>query len=156
MLELSQKNEVISMKTTSKSIINFNTQSLEVAIDELNVVYPGEYEKSGILLEVKEYNNILFYSFRVDSKHIVIIPNDTFDLKEEILSFFGDVDVLVIVGSQQSAKVFENIEARIVVPYGDGKQTFLTHLGQHTASVESYKIKWEFSLDQTEFVNLEG
>lgn len=156
MLELSQKNEVISMKTTSKSIINFNTQSLDVAIDELNVVYPGEYEKSGILLEVKEYNNILFYSFRVDSKHIVIIPNDTFDLKEEILSFFGDVDVLVIVGSQQSAKVFENIEARIVVPYGDGKQTFLTHLGQHTPSVESYKIKWEFSLDQTEFVNLEG
>lgn len=155
MLEISQKNEVISLKTTSKSIINFNTKSLDVAIDELDVVHPGEYEKSGILLEVKEYNNILFYSFRVDSKHIVIISNDSFDLKEEILSFFGDVDVLIIVGSQASAKIFENIEARIVVPYGAGKQTFLTHLGQHTPAVESYKIKGDFSLDQTEFVNLE-
>jgi hypothetical protein len=33
----------------------------------------------------------------VDKKRLVIITQDTFELKEEILSFFGDVDVLIIV-----------------------------------------------------------
>jgi molybdopterin biosynthesis enzyme len=43
----------------------------------------------------------LFYSFVIDTKHLVIVSNDEFELKEEILSFFGDVDVLIIVGSKK-------------------------------------------------------
>jgi len=75
-------------QTKSKNTVSLDTSSLEVKIDDLNVVHPGEYEKSGILLEVKEYNNILFYSFTIEGKHLLIITNDKFDLKEEILSFF--------------------------------------------------------------------
>ena len=52
-------------------------------------------------------------------------------------------------------KVFENIEAKMVIPYGEAKDMFLTAAGQHTEPVNSYKIKWDFSLDSTEFVNLE-
>lgn len=154
MIELFNKSGVISVETNTKNKITFDTNSLEVKIDNLSVVYPGEYEKSGILSIVKEYNNILFYSFTVDAKHLVIITNDSFELKEEILSFFWDVDILIIVWTKESAKIFENIEARLVVPYWDGKSTFLTTLWQHIEEVESYKVKWEFSLDSTEFVNL--
>jgi hypothetical protein len=71
------------------------------------------------------------------------------------MSFFWDVDVLIIRGSKESVKIFENIEARIVVPFWDGKDVFLNALGQHSESLKSYKVKWESSLDSTEFVNLE-
>lgn len=154
MIEISNKWWIISALTKTKSIITLDINSLDVKIDDLNVVHPWEYEKSGILLEVKEYNNILFYSFTIEWKHLLIITNDSFDLKEEILSFFWDVDVLIITGSKESAKIFENIEARVVVPYGDWKSTFLTTLGQHIEEVKFYKVKWDFSLDSTEFVNL--
>lgn len=154
MIELFNKSGVISVETNTKNKITFDTNTLEVKIDNLSVVYPGEYEKSGILSIVKEYNNILFYSFTIDAKHLVIITNDSFELKEEILSFFWDVDILIIVWSKESAKIFENIEARVVVPYWEGKSAFLTTLWQHIEEVESYKVKWEFSLDSTEFVNL--
>ncbi len=154
-MEIVNNKWIIEVISNSKNKILFNTETKETFIDELLVSHPWEFEKAWILLEVKEYNNILFYSFTIDQNHLLIISNDTFDLKEEILSFFWDVDVLIIVWSKESAKIFENIEARIVVPYGEGKQTFLTTLGQHNEAVKSYKVKWEFSLDSNDFVNLE-
>ncbi|MDD2907623.1 MAG: hypothetical protein PHH98_03195 [Candidatus Gracilibacteria bacterium] len=154
-MEILNNSGVIEIISNTKNKILFDTEKCEVSIDGLNVSHPGEFEKSGILLEAKEYNNIIFYSFTIDSKHLVIISNDSFELKEEILSFFGDVDVLIIVGSKESAKIFESIEARLVVPYGAGKQLFLTTLGQHTEVVSSYKVKGEMSDDTSEFVNLE-
>lgn len=154
MLEILKNKWVITLQDSSKNTINIDTNSFDVTIDDLSVVHPWEFEKSWILLEVKEYSDILFYSFTVDSKHIVIITNDKFELKEEILSFFWDVDVLVIVWSKESAKIFESIEARVVVPFWEWKSTFLTTLWQHTEEVDSYKLKWEFSADSTEFINL--
>ena len=154
MIELSNKSGIITVVDGSKSKIIFDTSSLKVSIDDLDVVHPWEFEKSGILLEVKEYNETLFYSFTVEGKHLLIITSDSFELKEKILTFFWDVDILIIIGSKESAKIFESIEARLVVPYGDGKSTFLTSLWQHTEEVDSFKVKWEFSLDSTEFVNL--
>jgi len=154
MIEISNNKWIISVETSTKNTITLDTNSSEVKIDDLNVVHAGEFEKSGILLEVKSYSNKLFYSFTVDSKHVVIITDDIFDLKEEILSFFWDVDVLIITGSKESAKIYENIEARVVVPYWDGKSTFLTTLWQHIEEVKSFKVKWDFSIDSTEFVNL--
>jgi hypothetical protein len=106
------------------------------------------------LLEVKEYAWLLFYSFTIDSKHLVIIINDKFELKEDILSFFWDVDILIIPWTRESVKIYENIEARVVVPYWPSKQLFLTELGQNIEEVSSYKIKWELLEDKSEFVNL--
>lgn len=154
-MEILKNNWNIEIITSTKNKIVFEIESNKVFIDDLWVDYPGEYEKAWILLEVKEYNNILFYSFTVDTKHLVLITNDSFDLKEEILSFFWDVDVLIIIWSKESAKIFENIEARLVVPYWDWKQTFLTTLWQHPEMVANYKVKWELSDDNSEFVNLE-
>jgi hypothetical protein len=90
----------------------------------------------------------------VDSKRLIIISSDNFELKEEILSFFGDVDVLIITGTRESAKIFESIEAKLVIPYGESKDLFLHTLGQNIEEESSYKVKNEFSLDSTEFVNL--
>lgn len=155
MIEFSNKSWVITVDTSNKSKITLDIKTLDVKIDDLNVVHPGEYEKSGILLEVKEYSNILFYSFTFETNHLVIITNDSFDLKEEILSFFWDVDILIITWTKEAAKKFESIEAKLVFPYWEWKSIFLNTLWQHIEEVSSYKLKWEFSLDNTEFVNLE-
>ena len=96
----------------------------------------------------------LFYSFSVDWNHILFVLTDDFELKEEILSFFGDVDVLIIYWTKKAVKIFENIEARVVIPYWEGKSIFLQTLGQNTEEVSSFKLKWEYSADNTEFVNL--
>lgn len=155
MLEITRDKDNIIISNSSKNSIIFNTENNNVSIDDLTVVHPWEFEKSGILLEVKIYNDILFYSFMIDQKHLIIVSNDTFELKEEILSFFWDVDILIIKWSKEAINIYENIEARLVVPFGDGKNLFLTSLWQHNESVKSYKLKADFALDATEFVNLD-
>jgi hypothetical protein len=123
-------------------------------LDSFDVTFPWEYEKSWILLEVKEYNDKLFYNFLIDWKHLVIIPDDSFEIKEDILEFFWDVDILIIKWSAASAKIFENIESKIVIPYGEAKDIFLNTLWQNIEEVNVYKQKGELPIDSTEFVNL--
>ena len=153
-MEIRNKNNILEIESNSKSIIYFDEAKKQLKIDDLDVSYPWEYEKSGILLEVKEYFDNLFYSFSVDWNHILFVLTDDFELKEEILSFFGDVDVLIIYWTKKSVKIFENIEARVVIPYWEGKSIFLQTLGQNTEEVSSFRLKWEYSADNTEFVNL--
>jgi len=154
MLDIYNSWNILTVETSTKNKIFFNTDTLETKIDEDDFTYPGEYEKSGILLEVKEYNGVLFYHFVADTKNVVIVTSDSFELKEEILSFFGNVDVLIIKGSKEAAKIFENIEALVVVPYGEAKDLFLNAVSQHSEEVSNFKVKADQGLDNTEFVNL--
>lgn len=157
MIEISYKNEhTLCVKNSDKKDIFFDINDKKVLLEDFNVTHPGEYEKSGNLLEVKEYTDILFYKFLVDGKHMCIVTSDSFELKEEIVSFFGDVDILIIVGTKDAVKIFENIEAKVVVPYGEGKDIFLNTLGQHSESVKTHKVGADLDGDRTEFVNLEA
>lgn len=155
MLEIKNHKGNLCVMNSDKKEIHLWVSESSVSLDGLDVNFPGEYEKSEILLEVKNYNGELFYNFSLEGKTLVYFFNENFEIKEEIMSFFWDVDVLIIRGSKESVKIFENIEARIVVPFWDGKDVFLNALGQHSESLKSYKVKWESSLDSTEFVNLE-
>jgi len=155
MIDFAYKGNDLIITNDDKKQIVFNTNSLEVVLDWFDSTFPWEYEKSGILLEVKEYENTLFYNFLIDSKHIVIVSKDNFELKEDILSFFWDVDILIIIWTKDSIKIFENIEAKIVIPYWDEKDIFLNNLWKHLEPVKNYKQKAELPFDTTEFVNLE-
>ena len=154
MLDIFYKNNNLVIVDSNKKEIKFDYENNKVELDSYDVTFPGEYEKSAILLEVKEYDNKLFYNFLIDGKHLVIIPDDNFEIKEDILEFFGDVDILIIKWSAASAKIFENIESKIVIPYGEAKDIFLNTLWQHIEEVEVYKQKGELPIDNTEFVNL--
>jgi len=154
MLDVKYKKSDLIITDSEKKEIIFNVEKNNILLDWFDISYPWEYEKSWILVEVKKYRDDLYYNFLVDKKRLVVITTDNFELKEEILSFFGDVDVLIIVWTKDAAKVFESIEAKLVIPYGESKDMFLHTLGQNVEEVNSYKIKWDFSLDSTEFVNL--
>ena len=76
---------LIIATTKEKKEIVFDTVNNNVTLDTYDVSFPGEYEKSGILLEVKEYAGNLFYKFLVLGYHLVIVQSDSFELTEEIL-----------------------------------------------------------------------
>jgi hypothetical protein len=154
MLNIKYKWSELIIIDQEKKEFSFNIENKNILLDGFDISYPWEYEKSWILVEVKEYKWELFYNFLIDKKRLVIITTDNFELKEEILTFFWDVDVLIILWTKEAAKIFESIEAKLVIPYGEWKDLFLHTLWQNIEEESSYKVKWEFSLDSTEFVNL--
>lgn len=154
MLEIYNENEKLLILDSSKNKISLDKENFEIDLNDFNLSYPWEYEKSWILLEVKEYQDKLFYNFFIAWKHLVIISSDNFELSEEILSFLWDIDILIIKASKQAAKIYENIEARVIVPYWEEKDIFLNTLGQNIEEVDLYKFKWDFDLENSEFVNL--
>jgi len=154
MLEIFYDKHVLVLQNHTKKHVRFDTKTAKVALEDFDVSHPGEYEKFGVLLEVKEYNDILFYKFLIEGKHLCIVTVDKFELKEEILSFFGDIDVLIIVGTKDAVKIFENIEAKVVIPYTEGKDVFLNTLSQHGEEVSKFKSAGEVPGDITQFINL--
>ncbi len=150
-MDFKLKNNIIEVKAWA--IIEVDTEKKNIKIDDYQIDFPGEYEKSWILIEVKEYNNQLFYNLKIDSKSLLVIFEETFEIKEEILSFFGDVDVLLIKWTKDSVKMTENIEARVVIPFGETKDIFLNTVGQHLEEVSIYKYKSDI-MDETIYVNL--
>lgn len=157
MIEISYNTpSTICIRNADKKETYIAFEDRKVFLEDFDVTHPGEYEKSGNLLEVKEYKDLLFYKFMIDGKNVCVIYSDSFDLEEEIVSFFWDVDVLIIVGTKEAVKIFENIEAKVVIPYGEGKDIFLNTLGQHSEAVKVFKVGADLDGDRTEFVNLEG
>ncbi|MCT4616993.1 MAG: hypothetical protein N4A38_02155 [Candidatus Gracilibacteria bacterium] len=155
MIEIKKTGDNMLVLSSYKKEIVFDTEKNTIVLDGFDVNFPGEYEKGGILLEVKTYKEILFYNFKVDKKNITVIPTDKFEISEEILKFLDNVEVLIIKGTKDAAKTFENIEAKVVVPYGELKSTFFTALGQNPEEISVYKIKGELSGDNTEYINLQ-
>jgi len=154
MIEIFNKDNLVNIKNSDNVIVTLNTQNKEVKIWDYTIDYPGEYEKSGILLEVKEHDNKFFYSFLIEWKVVFILFDDNFEQKEEIMSFFWDIDILLINWTKNATKIIENIEARIIIPFGEWKDVFLNILGQHKEEIESFKLKWEIWNENTEFINL--
>jgi hypothetical protein len=85
---------------------------------------------------------------------VFVLFDDNFEQKEEIMSFFWDIDILLINWTKNATKIIENIEARIIIPFGEWKDVFLNILGQHKEEIESFKLKWEIWNENTEFINL--
>lgn len=148
-----KKNNLIIQNSSKKEVV-FNIENNDVSIDWFSISNQGEYEKWSILAEVKDYKWILYYNLTIDTQRVVVVTDDSCDLSEEILSFFWDVDLLILPWSKNSVKVYENIEAKMVLPYWEWKDVFFTAISQHKEEVESIKIKWSIQWDVTEFVNL--
>ena len=155
MIEIQSNWENLIIKNSENKKIEFNYSNKEVKIDWFLIDFPWEYEKAWILLEVKEHENNFFYNFSIDWNALLLIPEDNFELKEEIVSFFGDVDVLLINWTKNSPKIIENVEARVVVPFWEWKDVCLNALWQHKEEVENIKLKSsDFENDETQIINL--
>lgn len=154
MIDITKKDFFINIKDSNNKTVKIDTSKNEVLIDDYNLDYPWEYEKSLILREVKQYNNDLFYLLIIEWIKTIIIFAENFEIKEEILSFFWDVDLLIIKSSKSTIPIVENIEAKIIIPFGEQKDIVLNH-SWHKEEVSIFKIKNKETIwDNTEFINL--
>lgn len=151
-MELYEKNGYVGI-TSEKREITLGEGFVE--IEGMKIDFPGEYEKSGILVHVADHISGLLFSLRMEDRDVAYIGTDTLDITEEIADFFRDVDLLVLRGNKTAVKLFENLEARLVVPFGSDKAMFLHALGQNLEPVAKYKTKeLDFEGEATGFVNL--
>ena len=128
-----------------------------VTIDGMMIDYPGEYEKSGFLASVMEEGGKLLFSVHIEDHDVAYMSTDTLEITESITDFFSNTDVLILPGTKNATKIYENLDGRIVVPFGSEKNTFLAALGQNVEAVARYKTKeLDFEGESTVFVNLIG
>lgn len=91
----------------------------------------------------------------MEDRDVAYIGTDALEITEEIADFFRDVDLLVFKGNKNAVKLFENLEARLVVPYGEEKSSFFAALGQNLEPVSKYKTREiDFEGEATGFVHL--
>lgn len=148
----SQNNQIII--TSDKKDIIFSDAS-SISLDGMIIDFHGEYEKSGFLTEFKEIEGTPLFTLRVEGKNIAYIPTDKLEITEKVVDFLGNIDVLILPGDKNATKIFENLEARMVVPYGEETPLFLSSLGQNIEMVEKYKTKEvDFESESTVFVRL--
>jgi len=140
--------------TTDKKTVRFAPEGLEV--DGLTIEMPGEYEKSGILLQTKFIGEILVHELQIERKVVGYVPAEILEASEELVGFFDELDLLCISGSKSDIQIFETLEARMVVPYGEFRENFLSSVGQASLeAVEKFKTKEaDFNGETTVFVKL--
>ncbi len=154
MLDINNKESKIIIKNSSNCEVIIDYDKKEISIWDLLIDMPWEYEKSWILLEAKKYKENMFYNLTIEKKHILVFFTDNFEITEELVDFFWNIDILFIPWTKEAIKIFENIEAKIVIPFWEAKDIFLQNLWQHIEEKENYKIKWDVENLETEFVNL--
>lgn len=126
-----------------------------VTVDGYLVDFPGEYEKSSVLVEASSMQGGLVFHLKSDGVKIAYLDLEKFEAAPELVKFFGDVDVFILPGSKEVAKAAEGVDARVVVPFGPGAQPFLAALGQSLEAAPKYKLKdSDLSGETTKFVSL--
>ena len=152
-MEFSLKDGRVLAANSDKVEIFFSEKGLSIA--GYGIDFPGEYERSGVLVEVLEFQGALAFHLKSEGVTMAWLDHEKFEASKDLVDFLGDVDVLVVRGSKESAKAAEGIDARVVVPYGPGAQPFLAALGQNLEAAAKYKLKEaDLSADVTKYVSL--
>jgi len=126
-----------------------------VKVDGYDISFPGEYEKSGMIAEVREYGDSMVYRFTVGGRTLFHLPESTESLTSDMTQFAGDVDILMVPGKKELQKVVESIDARVVIPYGSSKSALLGAFGQSIETEEKRVLKAaDFDDEHTLFVDL--
>lgn len=151
-MELYEQNGRVAISSEKREILLGDGY---VEIEGMKIDFPGEYEKSGVLVHAMDHSSGLLFSLRLEDRDVAYVETDELEVTEEIADFFRDVDLLVLKGTKNAVKLFENLEARLVVPYGEEKSVFLAALGQNVEPVAKYKTKeLDFEGEATGFVHL--
>lgn len=138
-MEIASKNNQIIITSDKKEVIFSSPTSIK--LDGMVIDFPGEYEKSGFLVTFHEIQGKCLFTLRIEGKNIAYVPTDTLEITEKVVDFLGNIDILILPGGKSATKIFENLETRMVIPYGSEAPLFLTTLGQNIEAVEKYKTK---------------
>ena len=152
-MDITSRDNTIVITSDKKEIV-FSTPT-SIVLDGMNIDFFGEYEKSGFLATFHEVEGKNLFTLRVEGKNIAYVPTDTLEVSEKVVDFLGNIDILILPGDKNATKIFENLEARMVIPYGEESPLFLSSLGQNIEMVEKFKTKeTDFESEATVFVRV--
>ncbi len=151
-MEIYKKNWNITISTNKKEI---EFTKWKIIIDSMEIDSPWEYEKSLILDQALKIQDKLLFQLTVEWKSIAYIEYDELEITEEVWNLFWNIDILIILWNKNSIKIFENLEARCVVPFWDQKDIFFNTLWQHPEPIKNFKIKELQNDTEVIFVNLD-
>lgn len=152
-MDITSRNNQIVITSDKKEIIFSSPTS--IMLDGMTIDFFGEYEKSGFLATFHEVEGKPLFTLRAEGKNIAYVPTDALEITEKVVDFLGNIDILILPGDKNATKIFENLEARMVVPYGEESPIFLSSLGQNIEMVEKFKTKEsDFETEATVFVRV--
>lgn len=127
-----------------------------VRINDFTIDMPGEYEKSGVLVHTDFLDEKPVTLIRTENKNIAYLPFGVKEVTEEVVDFLWNIDILMLPGSKEQVKTFENLEAKVLLPSGENRTELLVALWQNVEAVSKYKTKEaDFDGERTLFLLLE-
>jgi hypothetical protein len=124
-------------------------------IDGYTMDFPGEYERRGIFVEIRESHNQLLFILTIEGKTWIYLPSDTSADSLEVLRDLNNKDAVIFPAHDSLWRIVETWEALVLVPTGDTTAEFLTKLGQTLESSASHTIKLaDFEGDKSRFFTL--
>jgi hypothetical protein len=134
---------------------NFVLNDKSVVIDDYVMDFPGEFERRGVFVEIRESNSNLLYIVTVEGKTLIYLPEGTSSESLEVLRDLNNKDMVIFPASESLWKVVETWEASVVVPFGDKAAEFLSKLGQAVEKSSTASVKaTDFESEVTRFVAL--
>jgi|GEM_PF-1096760 len=134
---------------------NFVLNDKSVVIDDYVMDFPGEFERRGVFVEIRESNSNLLYIVTVEGKTLIYLPEGTSSESLEVLRDLNNKDMVIFPASESLWKVVETWEASVVVPFGDKAAEFLSKLGQTVEKSDSASVKvTDFESEVTRFIAL--
>lgn len=151
-MEISLSSSGVQITSEKKNIL---LSEATATIDDLQIDFPGEYEKSGILVHVTELDTHLVYELRIEGRMVAYVPTGITEGTEALSNALENIDILILPGSKETTKLSEFLDARIVIPYGESRDQFLIAFGQNLEPQDKYKPKEaDFDGESTMFVYL--
>lgn len=137
-MDLQYKDNSITISAGKKEVF---LSEAYIMLDGLKIDMPGEYEKGGFLMYVREYNGIRVAHFRIDGYWCGYMPSVPEEIDGNTLDFFGQMDILFSPIAKKDQSVLEKIEPRLLVSYGAGACEMPSVLGIPCETLDKYKIK---------------
>ena len=152
-MEISPRSDALLITSEKREIL---LESDAVSVDGMRFDFTGEYERAGVGVEVRMVAGVFVATLHIERKNIAYIAAEIAEVPEDIVEFFGNIDILLLPSGRHITKLYEILEARIVIPFGESAHEALTALGQANAEpMPRYRSKEsDFDADTTRFIYL--
>ncbi|MBP7823309.1 hypothetical protein KA050_03085 [Candidatus Gracilibacteria bacterium] len=133
---------------------NIILKDTSVVIDDYVMDFPGEFERRGVFVEIRESGSLLFV-LTIEGKTLIYLPEGTSAESLEALRDLNNKDMVIFPANETLWKTVETWEASVIAPFGAKAAEFLTKLGQTVEVGDAATIKvTDFESEVTRFVAL--
>jgi hypothetical protein len=134
---------------------NFVLNPESVVIDDYVMDFPGEFERRGVFVEIRESGLSLLYVITLEGKTLIYLPEGTTSESLEVVRDVNNKDMVIFPASESLWKTVETWEASVVVPFGAKSAEFLAKLGQTVEASDSASVKTaDLEAETTRFIAL--